>query len=56
MTKTGVLREGAVEIIAESKPIPITGVYIAREGLADTISNEITTALVDRQPPEHSKP
>lgn len=55
MTKSGVLHEGAVEIIAESKPIPISGVYIAREGLSDTITGQITKALVDEQPQDALK-
>lgn len=50
MTKKGVIQASDYKIIAESEPIPISGVYIARAGLSDELKGKITEGLVTEQP------
>jgi phosphonate transport system substrate-binding protein len=52
LVESGTLAETDFEVVAESEPLPISMVIIAREGLDPNVTEQITDAFVDSQSPE----
>lgn len=52
LVESGTIAESDYEVIAESDPIPISLVVIARDGLSEEIKTQITDAFLENQSPE----